>query len=166
MVTLIRSFLPDEWQLWKSLRLQALADSPNAFGSTLDGERQQIDSHWTELIASSSLADRDFLLAERDGRPVGMARVGPSEGDASQAGLFSMWVMPSERGLGVGRALVDAAIDWARSKGVSEVILHVTEGNDEAKRLYLSSGFIGTGVRLPLRPGSNLFEEVMVLKLC
>lgn len=164
-LTHIRPFLPDEWPLWKSLRLQALADAPDAFGSTLESARQQNDSYWKQLIASNNLPDQEFLLAEREGRPVGMARVGLTEDDPSKAGLFSMWVMPSERGLGVGRALVGAAIEWARSRGVSVIILHVTEGNNEAKHLYLSSGFVGTGIREPLRPGSRLYEEAMVLNV-
>ncbi len=86
--------------------------------------------------------------------------------DSTRANLFSIWVMSSERGVGVGRALVDAAIKWAKSKGVSEITLHVTARNDEAKRLYEAAGFVDSGRREPLRPGSSLHEEVMVMRLC
>src|SRR5690606_25154746 len=37
----IRAFHSDEWELYRSLRLAALAESPNAFGSTLDAEQRR-----------------------------------------------------------------------------------------------------------------------------
>ncbi len=165
-MTHTRSLQPEEWQLWKHLRLQALADSPDAFGDTWERAAKQSDGDWREFAASSTFPDRKLLLAERLGRPVGMARILLSESDSSRASLFSMWVMSSERGVGVGRALVDAAIKWAKSKGVSEITVHVTVGNDEAKRLYEAAGFVDSGRREPLRPGSSLHEEVMVMRLC
>ena len=164
-MTRVRTLRPDEWRLWQDLRLQALATSPEAFGDTLDRARSQSDSEWQEIVASSARPDRTFLVVERPGRAVGMARVYLADDDPSRAELFSMWVMPAERGTGAGRALVDAAIDWARSNGVSELTLHVTEGNEPATRLYEACGFVDTGDREPVRPGSGRWEKVMVLRL-
>ncbi|MGE5574112.1 MAG: GNAT family N-acetyltransferase [Bacteroidota bacterium] len=164
-LTHVRSLPPNGWRLWRSLRLQALADSPDAFGSTLEDAIQLADCGWEELVSSSSSAERVLLVAEREGRPVGIARVQFLDDRRSQADLFSVWVMPSERRLGVGRALVDSTIEWARSKGASEIVLSVSERSNEAKRLYLSSGFVGTGSRERLRPGSSIYEDAMVLKL-
>ncbi len=75
-----------------------------------------------------------------------------------------MWVRPGDRRLGAGRALIQAAVDWGRSKGVSELTLSVVEGNDPAKRLYQGCGFVDTGRREPVRPGLDAREEVMVLR--
>lgn len=163
--THVRRVRPDEWQLWRSLRLQALADSPEAFGSTLEDVKHRSDAYWQELIPTDSVSDRVFLVAELGDCPAGMVRADLLSGTISRAGLYSMWVMPDKRGRGIGKALVNAAVEWARAKGASEVVLQVTEGNHAARQLYLSTGFAAAGIRERVRPGSSLYEETMILSL-
>ena len=53
-----------------------------------------------------------------------------------------LWVEPSFRGRGIGRGLLEAAIDWARSHGYGAVVLDtVNEAMPEAAELYRSMGF-------------------------
>ena len=101
----IRFLKSGELPIWVKLRLEALADAPEAFGDTVHQAKLRSDEEWRE-----SLLDRDgSLLVAFDGQlPVGMARVARSEETESSAGLYSMWVAPSARRNGVGRALMDA----------------------------------------------------------
>lgn len=165
----VRSISPDEWRLWKRLRLHALADSPDAFGETLGQARERSDAEWMEMAASAALPDRNFFIAERDDGPVGMAIVrvfeDASANDPARAHVFAMWVAPTARGMGAGRKLLDAAVEWARNQPVEQVVLQVTEGNESARRLYESAGFVDTGRREPLRPGSDVMTAVMALRL-
>jgi len=83
--------------------------------------------------------------------------------------LFGVWVDPRFRGAGVGRALVDAAVDQARAAGRRRVVLHVAAGNDPAAALYRRAGFVPTG-RTVLRSdheqaGDQLVEVEMELVL-
>src|SRR5690606_32822621 len=113
-----------------------------------------------------NLSDGQALLAEQYGRPVGMVRVRSSDSnDPSRVNVFAMWVEPSARGRGVGRGLIEAAIEWVKSRGASQVVLHVTEGNKRAMRLYRSVGFVETGESEPLRHGSDLRVLAMALDL-
>ena len=50
--------------------------------------------------------------------------------------VWGMWTAPEARGRGHARALLDRLVDHARARGVTTVELHVTEGNDTARRLY------------------------------
>lgn len=159
---LVRSISPDEWRTWKNLRLEALADSPDAFGETLEQALERSDAEWAEFAAGSSLPDRAFFVAENAGNPVGMAIIRGSEGDSARAHIFAMWVAPTARGIGAGRKLLDAAMAWGRHHGFDELVLQVTEGNDRAKRLYETAGFVDTGRREPLRPGTAMMTAVMV----
>jgi ribosomal protein S18 acetylase RimI-like enzyme len=59
--------------------------------------------------------------------------------------LISLWVAPSGRGFGVGDALVEAVIKWASEQNASSVSLDVTEGNQQATKLYLRNGFVDIG---------------------
>jgi RimJ/RimL family protein N-acetyltransferase len=51
------------------------------------------------------------------------------------------------RGQGVGRALLDAAVDWAREAGVRKLELHVFPWNERAIALYERFGFEREGYR-------------------
>lgn len=66
---------------------------------------------------------RDFLLAERDGRLDGCAAL---ERYGTAALLRSVAVAPHARGVGLGVALVDAAIARARAAGASTLVLLTT----------------------------------------
>ena len=49
-------------------------------------------------------------------------------------------VLPAQRGGGVGKLLLDAAIDWARAHGSDFVQLHSGLGRKDAHRFYLANG--------------------------
>ena len=68
----------------------------------------------------------------------------PSSGHVADLGLM---VAASHRRQGVGRALLDAAVEWARRAGVRKLELHVFPWNEPAIRLYEGYGFEREGVR-------------------
>ncbi len=47
----IRTFAAQEWEIYKDLRLRALADAPSAFGSTFAEEHKRPDSEWANRLA-------------------------------------------------------------------------------------------------------------------
>jgi len=160
MIPKIREIRPSERELWRHVRLRALADTPDAFGETLADATAKDEAAWQQFVAPR--ADAVRLLAERDGAPVGMCVLVVSA-DQRLANLYAMWVAPEARGAGIGRALVEAALAWARARAALEITLHVTQA--PARRLYERCGFVDTGERTPLRPGSPIGSEVMVARL-
>jgi [ribosomal protein S18]-alanine N-acetyltransferase len=58
-----------------------------------------------------------------------------------------MWVDPEARQRGVGRALSEAVMAWARECGFADIALWVTQGNKTASALYEHLGFTLTGRR-------------------
>jgi GNAT superfamily N-acetyltransferase len=57
-------------------------------------------------------------------------------------GLISeLFVVDSARGKGVGRALIDACEDWARTRGLSVMMIGAHAGNTRAARIYTGAGF-------------------------
>lgn len=66
---------------------------------------------------------------------------------APQADIQTIAVVESARGNGLGRALMNALLSEARSRGASEVFLEVRADNPNAERLYRSLGFEQVAVR-------------------
>lgn len=64
-----------------------------------------------------------------------------------EAELMLVAVLPSERGRGLGRRLVEGAMHKARQRGARRMFLEVRDGNAPALRLYESLGFSAAGRR-------------------
>ncbi len=84
--------------------------------------------------------DHDDLVAELDGRAVGVVGVGP-HGEPGVAWISKLFVDRDARRRGVGRALMEAAHEAARTRGCREVGLRTRLVFREAIRLYESMGY-------------------------
>jgi GNAT superfamily N-acetyltransferase len=138
--TIVRRIRTDEGHVLRDLRLRSLADSPEAFGQPFDEEASRPDREWHRSALWSSRGDRrTWLFAEREGDMVGLVQ-GRRRRPATLL-LFSMWVDPEARRLGIGRELIDALEHWARGWQASETVLWVFRGNRMAVHFYLDLGF-------------------------
>jgi GNAT superfamily N-acetyltransferase len=162
----VRTFSAAEWPVYRDLRLRALQDSPDAFGSTFAEEGGHADAQWARRLASGVDSQTNLaVVAEVHSEAVGLAwgRIDTSNPDV--AVLYQMWVAPSHRGTGAGKMLLEAVIGWARARNASFLDLGVTCGNSPARRLYERAGFKPVGEPQPLRPGSQLLAQSMRLPL-
>jgi len=164
--TKIRRLEADEWPLYRELRLRALADSPDAFGSSLAMEQGRPDKEWSERLAWGAASDLDLPLVAMAGeQAVGLAWAKVDASDPSIVNLYQMWVAPEARGQGLGRGLLREAIAWARARQAKAVQLAVTVDDSPAMRLYTREGFRPHGPAEPLRQGASLLALPMVLFL-
>lgn len=140
---------PEDWPVVRQLRLSALADTPDAFGATLEEESAQPESWWRgrlEPDAPGTTLLASLVDAEGDARPAGLVVVAPSfHGPETEAGIYAVWVAPSARGRGVGDALIRSAVNHARQSGYARVVLDVGDFNEAAQALYARHGFARTG---------------------
>ena len=151
----IRVASAEDWATWRALRLRVLSTDPDAFGSTLELEEGYDEAAWRARVDRGRM-----VLASVGDEYVGLG--GSFEDAPGSRTVVSMWVAPEARGRGIGRAILDHVVaDATRSGDV--VVLWVTEGNTAARALYERAGFVRTGAREPLRPGSAVMKDQMVL---
>jgi ribosomal protein S18 acetylase RimI-like enzyme len=103
----------------------------------------------------TQLEDPDIavLVADDNGDVIGYAYAAVEGYDymalRGPAGvLHDVIVDPEHRGQGVGRFLLDATLEFFRSRGVPRVVLSTAERNEAAQRLFTSMGFRRTMIEM------------------
>ncbi|HEX9095857.1 MAG TPA: GNAT family N-acetyltransferase [Candidatus Dormibacteraeota bacterium] len=140
----IRRLAAADWAAFRDVRLAALRDAPEAFGSTASEAEKLDEAEWRRR-----LEQRAVFLAEVNSQGAGLA-AGIEADQPHEAELISMWVAPGWRGHGVGDRLVDAVLAWAAGQRFTTLRLWVATGNARAERLYVRHGFAPTGRVQPM----------------
>ena len=162
---ILEPITPEKASLFKEVRLRALQDTPNAFGSTYAKECQRGEAEWIKLAIRWNGETGIGFLAMDGGLPCGIAGSVLDQEDGTRAHLLSMWTAPAHRRQGVGARLVDEIITWARQRGVRVLQLMVTSCNEPAILFYERLGFSRTGRTEPYPNDSSLIEYEMVRPL-
>jgi ribosomal protein S18 acetylase RimI-like enzyme len=169
----IRPLTLDDWPAWWSLRLSALADHPDAFGSDYDETLAAGEQAARTRFAPNSNDARNQLFGAftDEGILVGVAGIVGNDRRKQRHRVFiwGVYVVPEARGMGAGEALIRACVDHARAvDGVLQVHLTVASHNQSAVRLYERLGFARYGREpraLILPDGTHVDEDLMVLFL-
>jgi GNAT superfamily N-acetyltransferase len=104
-----------------------------------------------------------LVVEDDDGAVAGISAIGPSRDDDGEltgdGELYMINVHPDRWGRGLGRRLLEAATEWLRSRGWSEAVLWMANGNERAGRLYERNGWVLDGGRkeAPIG-GANVVE--------
>lgn len=101
------------------------------------------------------------VVAVAGGQIIGMLHV---EASRHGFGELGMLVHRDWRGRGIGAALVQAAIDWARGHGLHKLCLEVFAQNAAAIALYRKYGFVEEGrrARQYRRASGELWDTIMM----
>lgn len=135
--TELRRLAPNDWHVFRRIRLAALTDAPHAFGATLQTARQRSERDWRDLLTR-----RAQFVATTAGVAVGT--VGALD-EGPDKRLISMWVDPTARGSGISDLLVRTVIDHAAAHGCPQIRLEIIGANIAAENLYTRHGFRRTG---------------------
>jgi RimJ/RimL family protein N-acetyltransferase len=162
----LRTLGPDDAAAYRELRLQALQDTPSAFASSYQEERERDPAATLERLRGGP--DAATFGAIQEGRLVGtsaifrLARLK----ERHKAYLVGMYVAPTARRRGLGRALVAAVLDQARGMpGLRQVLLGVEAGNAPARALYEGFGFEAFGYeREALIVDGVAYDEVHMVR--
>jgi RimJ/RimL family protein N-acetyltransferase len=116
------------------------------------------------LRALRRYRDAAVFVAEAEDGLVGRMSLGRDPHPASRhVADLGLMVAASHRRQGIGRALLERAIAWAREVGVRKLELHVFPHNDAAIALYESVGFEREGYRRAhYRRGSGFVDAILM----
>ncbi len=116
--------------------------------AVLDGLSTDSRTHSWEHGITHPLPRAVTLVAVRDDRVLGFCSCGPSlDSDApdTRGQVAAIYVDPATSRQGIGRSLMDAAIDHLRDQGFTDAELWVMAGNDIGQRFYEGYGWKPSG---------------------
>ena len=152
---------PEDWRLYRDVRIASLIDSPRAFWATYDEASTRTEGEWRERLAASPT-----WIALEGQRPVGTVALWQAPAQPPREGLLvGMWVASEARGLGVADALVSAGLAHARALGWRRLSLDVAHENSRARGFYLRFGFRPTGEHGTMPWDPSVTEETLALVL-
>lgn len=137
----VRPFRPEEWQLYRTVRLKALENDPLVFGSSFEKEREYADDKWQQDLVNPDLAVFGVFL---NGDVIGMTGVAVDREDAAKekAKLWGSWLEREWRSKGLSRKMYAARLDWAKAHPtVRRVIVSHRKSNAVSKRANQRHGF-------------------------
>lgn len=149
---------------YRALMLLAYLQHPDAFTSSVT-ERETLPLSWWEQRLCTDPTGHEVVLGVfASGTLVGAVGIAREtrEKTRHKATLFGMFVHEAHRIRGLGRQLVNAALDHARRQsGLRQLVLTVSANNDRAESLYASCGFERYGVEPDaIRVGDTLVSKV------
>jgi ribosomal protein S18 acetylase RimI-like enzyme len=157
----IKLLAADEWLTLREIRLSALHDSPDAFLSTYEREREFGEDEWRAEFNRG-----DWTVGAIGKRSVSLVGI-TQELDAPvhERYLEYLWVTPEFRRNGIAFNMINVVLSRLKRSGVRTVFLWVLDGNEAAVRLYRRVGFVSNHHRQPLEAYPGRSEELMQLDL-
>jgi ribosomal protein S18 acetylase RimI-like enzyme len=157
----VRKLRPDEAEAFRFIRLGALQQHPDAFGSTLEREAAEPLSVFADRLARNHV----FGAFQGDAL-VGVVGFYALDGPKTRHKgiLWGMYVKPAARGQGLAEALVECTIAQARCERVEVLELTVVSVNERALRFYRRMGFSAYGIEpRALKHHGTYFDEVLMI---
>ncbi|MFS0671788.1 N-acetyltransferase family protein [Ornithinibacillus sp. 179-J 7C1 HS] len=165
---MIRLLDPTDAKQYATLRLEALKENPEAFSASFEEESEKENPI---QLYEKRFSNTHYNLGAFDEETlVGMVSLVPETKLKlkHKANIFAMYVTPDYRGKGIGKALLEAAINQAKQiEGLIKINLAVVSINYGAKALYKQMGFETFGIDEKAIKIRNVYldEEYMSLFL-
>ena len=129
---IVRDYTPNDAAAFRDLNLAWV----EAFFTVEDEDRAQLEDPNTHIFDKGGA----ILIAEYEGEAVGTVGLVPGHHEGMLE-LIKMSARSDIQGKGIGRALMDAAIEKAREMGASQIWLETNTSLEAALALYRKSGF-------------------------
>ncbi len=143
---ILREATVDDIPFLRAMIWEAILASPTLLSQRgVEAVQQHEEQYWSGW---QQHPDPAFVALDTNGHLLGAITLQPNETSASVQGWrIGMGVEAEVRGRGVGRYLVERAIEFAKAAGAAYVNLLVDPTNTRAIALYRHTGFVAAGTR-------------------
>jgi ribosomal protein S18 acetylase RimI-like enzyme len=157
-VVTLRPLRPDEYDAFMAASKAGYARGIEEHGGqTAEAAAAKADADMAAVLPHGpETPGHAIFVVEADGRPVGRLWLAEREsGGRRTVFIYDITIEPQHQGRGYGRRAMRLAEDETRARGLARIELHVFGGNDVARGLYRSLGYVETSVQM----GRDLGQE-------
>ena len=140
----IRRLGPEDWQANRAIRLEALAECPGNYFTTLAEAEARSEADWRAMLADPKTA----IFGLFDGADLaGLTAIYIADSDPSgrTAGFAMSYIRAPWRGRGNAALLHQARLDWARDNRMTRILVSHRASNTPSRKAIERSGFTRTG---------------------
>lgn len=153
----IRYLSPEDYQVLRQIRLEALETDPDAFGALHADAFRRTDEEWRDWLLNVIVPGRkNIVVAEEEEVPIGMCGFGLSDEDPETGFLWGMFVSRNHRQKQCGETLLKEAEDWLSANDGKKIKACVAAPNESAIRFYRKNGYMIGPASGTLRPSSSI----------
>ena len=156
----IRQLLDADWNIWKEIRLEALANSPESFGSSYDEEAFMSDTDFQNGLSKGYVLGafvHDLLVS-----CAGFYKLNSLKTN-HRGVLWGMYTRPKYRGKGIATALIQTLIQHAKTC-VTQLHLTCVTNNFVARDFYQKQGFRIYGTEPnALKINDSFYDEYLMV---
>ena len=137
---------PEEWQVYRDVRLQSLKSDPTAFANSYENESVYTDDSWRAKLAQPGFS---AYVVRDDGIIVGLVGCKKETNNRFEHStiLGPLYTDPKYRGMGIGTLLLQYLVEKLHTDpDVKKILLYVNESQKAACHLYEKVGFKKVGV--------------------
>ena len=147
----------------RELRLEALQDRPEAFGSDYEKESKDGVADWEKKLTGQP--DNAIFVAVAGSALVGMTGIGRNKHTKMKHGgyIWGVYVQPAWRGKNISGQLIEACVRWSAARSMKFVKLGVVATNPAAINSYIRSGFRVYGVEPRVIFYNNVYYDELLM---
>jgi RimJ/RimL family protein N-acetyltransferase len=150
----------------RELRLEALANHPQAFAADYDKTEAEPAQVWAERIRQNEASNEGIIEVAWAGEQlIGMTGLYRGHWPKTQHSgmIWGVYVTAAWRGYGVAQGLLQACMDWAQAQGITIVKLGVATTNLSAIRCYARFGFAVYGLEPQIIYYDGVFYDELLM---
>ncbi|HET6819545.1 MAG TPA: GNAT family N-acetyltransferase [Candidatus Limnocylindria bacterium] len=147
----LRNMRPEEFPAFVAHAKEEYAREIASMGGESEefARRKSEEDHAAILPQGLDTPGHFIFVVESGGERVGVLWLAEREhGSEKQCYIYDVEIDEAHRGKGFGREAMQLAEGEARSRGLDRIALNVFGGNDVARNLYRSLGYVETSVQM------------------
>jgi len=155
-----------DWRAFKKIRLDALMNNPESFGSSYEEEANKEDKKWKEKFKDTN---RIVFIAFNHKLPIGVALVSYESAERFKhlAHMYSVYIKKEFRGKGISNLLIKSImLSIKRRKNIKKIKLNVVKQQIQAINLYKKFGFKIIGeLKKEMKIKNKYYDEYLMERL-
>ncbi len=158
MSVYLKKFGPDDWRIFKTIRLEALSTEPYNFGGRHILEVGLSDDEWRDRLSHPD--DGAFWGLYDNDECIGLTGIKIHVKFPGSMVLSASYIRKEYRRQGISAMYYQTRIDWAREQGFKDVHVAHREGNDASRAANQKFGFIHIQTEPTLWPDGTLGDKL------